>query len=184
MIHLRLIGDFNDDDCGENIIDIDLETFNKYKPLIDAINDFTPYIRRHEIGSISYDNWESYRPDLGEIEIEEKYPQFSEEFIEEFSRIFIEGIDIPEEVCDPFIGPRSIKLLENILTGEVYIDGSYKTLRGRQSEKVKKYLEERSRILSYRREDGRGILSIPFKEMSDEEYKLLDELNNLWRKFV
>ena len=81
-IHLLLVGDFNDADYGKNIISIDQETFDKFKPFIDAINNFTPYVQRHQIGGIDYDNWEPYRPDLGEIEIEEKYPQFSKEYIE------------------------------------------------------------------------------------------------------
>lgn len=182
MKKLYITSDFNDGDYGHVLIEVSEEVFNKFKPLIDAINNFQPYIRRDSFGGIDYHNWKSYRDDLGEISIYEKYPQFDKEYIDEFREIFINPI--PVHYCGMIDSePHTIESLVDVITDEVYIDTS--DLRQRHNDKVKAYLDEVQEIYSYhRKSDGKNIYSIPFSEMTKEEEELLDNIKNLWKKYI
>lgn len=180
---LLIVADYNDADYSKDVIDIDEETFNKFKPLIDAIENFEPYICRHWIGGVETANWESPREDLGEINIYEKYSQFSKEFIDEFSDIFMSGLNNPESDYGGCF--HTIVKLENIITGEKYIDYDYWKSYNRRSEKIKQYEDEEKQISSYRRKkDGKALNSIPYNEMTKEENELIERLHNLWKKYV
>ena len=180
MKKLYITGDFNDADYGNVLIEVDDSVFEKFKPLIDAINKFEPYVRRSCFGGIHYGNWESYREDLGEISVYEKYPQFSEEYTDEFREIFVNPIPVH---CCGMEGsePHTIVSLVDVITDEVYIDTS--DLHQRHNDKVKGYFKELKEIYSYRR-DGKDILSIPFSKMTEEESALIERKNNLWKKYI
>lgn len=182
MIKLYIVADFNDADYGNVLVEISEEVFDKFRPLIDAINEFQPYIRRSSYSGIDYSNWYSYRLDLGELSLYDKYSQFSENYIDEFSEIFIDPIPIPYEgiECMP---PHTIKSIKNVITDEEYLNTN--DIYQRHSSKVIGYLTERDRLGSYKRpSDGKNIYSIPFVEMTEEESKLLKEINNLWKKYI
>lgn len=183
---LLLVADYNDADYVEHVVEITKEDFNKFKPLIDAIENYQPYVTHHHFGSIDCHNWESWRQDLGEITVYEKYSQFSEEFIEEFIDVFFSGMHNPaEDICGGLTGFHTIVKLENLKTDEVYISWNYKKMLDRRSQKCLDYEEERRKIYSYRRpKDGMPLNSIPFNEMTKEEKELIDSLDTLWMKYV
>ena len=180
MKKLYITADFNDADYGNGLVIIDEETFNKFLPLIKAINAFEPYVRHSDFGGVDYNNWESLRTDLGELSVEEKYPDISEELINDFRDMFIS--EIPSGIYNGY-DPHTIVSLVDVFTDEVYIntEGIY----NKHNEKVKRYFKEYEEINSYRRpSDGKPLNSIPFSEMSCEENALIDKLNNLWKKYV
>lgn len=74
MKKLYIKADFGDADYGHYLAIITDETFERFLPVFKAINDFEPYIIRHRYGGVDYSNWESRREDLGEMSLEEKYP--------------------------------------------------------------------------------------------------------------
>lgn len=179
MKKLYITADFNDADYGNGLVVIDEETFNKFLPLIKAINAFEPYVRHYYLGGVDYSNWESIRTDLGELSVEEKYPNISKELIEEFRDVFMSEIPSGLYCCEP----HTIVSLVDVLTDEVYI--STEGIYYKHNKKVKGYLKEYTDIHSYRRpSDGRPLNSIPFSQMSDEENALIDKLHNLWKKYV
>ena len=184
MKKLYITADFNDGDYGHVLIEVSEEVFNKFKPLIDAINNFQPYIMRSDFG-IDHHNWNSAREDLGEISLYEKYSQFEKDYIDEFSQIFIDPLPVP------YCGsedqpPHTIVSLKDVITDEEYIvEANYFDLTKRYSPETVEYLKERDRLGSYKRaSDGKGIFSIPFSEMTKEEEELLDKIKNLWKKYV
>ena len=182
MKKLYITGDFNDADYGNALIVVEDSVFEKFKPLIEAINNFEPYIRRSSSAWIDYHNWENYREDLGEISIYEKYPQFSESYIEEFREIFISPIPVHNQGAEDS-EPHTIVSLIDVITDEVYIDTS--DLHQRHNDKVKAYLDEVEEIYSYhRKSDGKCIHSIPYSEMTDEENALIERKRNLWKKYI
>lgn len=182
MKKLYITADFNDADYGYRLIVIDEETFNKFLPLIKAINNFEPYIIRSSFGGIDYNNWESHREDLGEMSIEEKYPQFDKKYIKEFQSIFVNPIPVPYEGSED-MGPHTIVELVDVMTDELLI--STKDKYTRHNDKVEAYLKEKTEIYSYKRKsDGKPLHSIPFVEMTEEENALIERKNNLWKKYV
>lgn len=182
MKKLYITADFNDADYGHYLVIINEETFEKFLPLIKAINDFEPYVRRSSYGGVDYNNWESHREDLGELPIEEKYSQFDKKYIEEFQRIFVNPIPVPYEGSED-MGPHTIVSLMDVMTDELLIDtkGKY----SKHNDKVTKYLKEKEEIFSYTREsDGKPLYCIPFVEMTEEENQLIERSRNLWKKYV
>ena len=182
MKKLYITADFNDADYGYRLIVIDEETFDKFLPLIKAINNFEPYVRRSSFGGVDYNNWESHREDLGEMSIEEKYSQFDKKHINEFQSIFVNPIPVPSEGCEDE-GPHTIVELVDVMTDEVLIstEGKY----SKHNDKVDAYLKERAEIYSYtRKSDSKPLHLIPFAEMTDEENELIERLHNLWEKYI
>ena len=180
MKKLYITGDFNDADYGNALIQVEDSVFEKFKPLIKAIDKFEPYVRRDSFGGVDYHNWESYRDDLGEISIYEKYPQFDKEYIDEFREIFINPI--PVHCCGMEDSePHTIVSLVDVITDEVYIDTS--DLFQRHNDKVKAYIKELNEICSYRR-GGKSLCSIPYREMTEEELALIERKDNLWKKYI
>ncbi len=159
------------------------DIFDKFKPLIDAINSFVPYIARNEYGGVCYCNWEAARPDMGEISEYEKYNQFSKRYINEFKKVFLDCIRKPEYYCiDAF---HRIIELKDADTGELYIDGRFETVKERKPQICTDYERELTELYSYKRNsDGKSLMSIPFDEMTIEENELLDKTHNLWKKYV
>lgn len=182
MKKLYITADFNDADYGYLLVKIDEETFERFLPMINAINNYEPYVRRSSFGGIDRDNWESYRVDLGEIPLEEKYSHIDKNLFEEFKEIFVDQIPVPREGCDDF-GPHTIVELVDVVTDEVLI--STKDKYTRHTEKTKAYEEELLEIYSYKRKsDGKPLHSIPYKEMTEEESALIEKKNNLWKKYI
>jgi hypothetical protein len=183
MKKLYITGDFNDADYGHYLVMINEETFEKFLPVIEAINNFEPYVRRSDFGGIDRCNWESTREDLGELPLEEKYSHIDRKLLEEFKEIFVDPIPVPEEGCDELGGPHTIVELVDVVTDEVLI--STKDKYTRHTEKTKAYEEELQEIYSYKRKsDGKPLHSIPYKEMTEEENALIKRKNNLWKKYI
>lgn len=182
MKKLYITGDFNDADYGHYLVVIDEETFEKFLPVIEAINNFEPYVRRSSFGGVDYNNWESHREDLGEIPIEKKYSQFDEKYIKEFQSIFVNPIPVPYAGSED-VGPHTIVELVDVMTNEVLIDTKEKY--SKHNDKVDAYLKEKAEIYSYaRKSDGKPLNSIPFAEMTDKENELIERLHNLWEKYI
>ena len=183
MKKLYITGDFNDADYGHYLVVIDEETFEKFLPVIEAINNFKPYVRRSSFGGIDRDNWESYREDLGELPLKEKYSHIDKNLLGEFKEIFVDPIPVPYEGCDDLGGPHTIVELVDVVTDEVLINTKDKYIR--HTEKTKAYEDELCEIYSYKRKSDRKPLhSIPFVEMTEEENALIERKDNLWKKYV
>lgn len=185
MKKLYITADFNDADYGNALIVVEDSVFEKFKPLIEAIDKFEPYIRRDSFGGIDHHNWNSAREDLGEVSLYEKYNQFEKDYIDEFSQIFVDPI--PVHCCgSEDQPPHTIVSLKDVITDEEYIvEASYSDLIKRYSPEIVEYLKELDRLSSYKRaSDRKNIYSIPFSEMTKEEEELLDKIKNLWKKYI
>ena len=174
---LLITADWNDADYIEHLITLTQKEYDHFLPLIQAIQNYQPYIRRHSFGGIDCHNWDSGRTDLGEKTLYEKYSQFSEEIIDEFiERFEIYGY----EDCQI----HTIKSLVNIDTNEKLIEYDYWKLYNNPSDKIKEYLKRQKEIRDYKRpSDGKPLCSIPFNEMTPEETALSEELKQLPYKY-
>ena len=182
MKKLYITGDFNDADYGYLLVKIDEETFERFLPMINAINNYEPYVRRSSFGGIDRCNWESHREDLGELPLEEKYSHIDRKLLEEFKRVFVNPIPTHYCGCEDF-GPHNIVELVDVVTDEVLISTKDKYIR--HTEKTKAYEDELLEIYSYKRKsDGKPLHSIPYKEMTEEENALIERKRNLWKKYV
>ena len=181
MKHFYVVCDYNDGDLSKGIVSITEEDYNRFKPIIEAISNYEPYVCRHDMGGIDYSNWMSTRPDLGEKSIYEKYPQFSKELLDEFNE---KMLDIPNPESAYVNGFHTIEKIQEIFLGETLLKDNCWSISKRDTPKCKAYLEERRRLCSYKRKsDGKGIMSIPFKEMTPEEKAIIDRLDNLWKDY-
>lgn len=177
MKYLYVVCDYNDGDFSKGIVSITEEEYNRFKPIIEAIANFEPYVCRHKFGGIDYHNWMSHRPDLGEKSIYEKYPQFSPELLDEFNEKML-NIPNPESECVE--GFHTIERIQEVTLGETLLGDCVR----KQPPKVRAYLEEGAKLCSYQRKsDGKGIMSIPFNEMTEEEKAIIDKLDNLWKDY-
>ena len=178
MRHFLVTCDYNDADYSSDIVDIEEEDFQKFLPLLKAINDFQPYISKH---GVQYNNWEGNRPDLGEKTAEEVYSQFPPELIEEFREKFL---CIPNPEGGLVRDFHTIVNIQEITLGTRYVDGEYNTIKDRNREKIEAYWDEYNKISSYRRpSDGKPLDYIPFCEMTEEENQLIQDLHNLYQKY-
>lgn len=176
--HFYVVCDYNDGDLSSGIVSITEEDYNKFKPIIEAIVNYEPYVCR---GGIDYTNWMSTRPDLGEKSIYEKYPQFSEELLDEFNE---KMLDIPNPESEYVDGFHTIEKIQEVTFGETLLDDSVLNISKRDTPKCKAFLKEQNRLYSYKRKsDGKSILSIPFAEMTPEEKAIIDRLDNLWKDY-
>ena len=64
MRKLLIVADYNDADYSKDVIKIEDDVFEKFRPMLDAINNFKPYVCRYWCGGIAEHNWESSREDL------------------------------------------------------------------------------------------------------------------------
>lgn len=183
MRKLLIVADYNDADYSKDVIKIEDDVFEKFRPMLDAINNFKPYVCRYWGGGIAEHNWESSREDLGEKNLYETYPQFSKEYIDEFKEVFMSGLNNPEADYNNGIFHTIVKV-EDIVTDELYVDYDPLEIENRYDNKVKGFLNEESEITSYRRpSDGKPLNSIPYSEMTKEENELIRKLHSLWRKY-
>ena len=183
MKKLYITADYNDADYGHYWVTVTDEVFEKFLPVIEAINKFEPYVRRSSFGGIDYSNWESYRMDLGELSLTEKYPHIGESLLNEFAEFFVNPIPVPEEGV-PELGPHTIVSLVDVVTDEVYIDTTDKYEYSKLNDKAKGYLEEKAKLYSYKRSDGTPLHSIPYAKMTEEENRMIEEVHNLWKKYI
>lgn len=177
--HFYIIADYNDADYSKGIVSVTEEQFQKFKPIIEAIRDFEPYIERYEWGNISIENWTGPREDSGDLSIYEKYPQFSEELLDEFKEVFLDIPNPDYEYCDF----HTIVKIQEVFMGDVLLDYDYDKKRNYESPKIKAYLAELKEISSYKRADGLPLYYIPFKEMTEEENALIERRKTLWKKY-
>ena len=181
MKKLLIVADYNDADYSKDVIKIEDDVFEKFRPMLDAINNFKPYVCRHWCGGIAKHNWESPREDLGEKNLYETYPQFSKEYIDEFKEVFMSGLDNPE-CCDGIF--HTIVKVEDLVTDELYVNYDVWEMENRYDDKVKGFLAEEAEIRSYRRpSDGTPLCSIQYSKMTKEEHELIERLERLWMKY-
>jgi len=182
MRHFYIVCDYNDGDLSSGIVSISESDYQRFKPIIEAVASYEPYVCRHKYGGIDYHNWISHRPDLGEKTLYEKYPQFSPELLDEFNE---KMLDIPNPESEYNDGFHTIQKIQEVTFGKTLLDDSvYAISRREQSPKVEAYIKEQARLCSYtRKSDGKGIMSIPFAEMTPEEKAIIDKLDNLWKDY-
>lgn len=182
MKKILIVADYNDADYVKDVVRIEDEVFDKFRPMLDAINNFNPYVCRSKYGYIADHNWESPREDLGEKNLYETYPQFSMEYIDEFKDVFMSGIYTPH--YDDVL--HTIVKVQDVVTDEYYVNWKqdFESCNKRYDDKVKNYLKEKKEIMSYKRKkDGKALNCIPFIEMTEEENALIKKLETLWQKY-
>ena len=176
--HFYIVADYNDGDYGKGIVSITEEQFQRFKPIIEAIRDFEPYIERNEWGGISCENWAGQREDLGDMSIYEKYSQFSEDELDEFNEVFLNIPNPDSEYCNF----HTIVKIQEVFMGDILLD--YDNMeRNYESPKIKAYLAELKEIDNYKRADGLSLNCIPFSEMTPEENALIERRKTLWKKY-
>ena len=176
MRYFFVKGDYNDADYASNIIQLTDEEFVKFKPLIDAIGSFQPYITEWQW---EYSNWH------GEKTPEETYSQFPEELVKEFERKVVNRLYAPDECYIHTI----VEFRELKFTDEPLITGGFQEIKAHRTLETIKKMEDHSKrvkeLLTYKRpKDGKNICSIPFKEMTPDENKIYQEYKNLWKDYV
>lgn len=182
MKKLLIIGDWNDADYVKDVVRVEDEVFEKFRPMMQAINNFEPYVCRHRSGDICEHNWISPREDLGEKNIYETYPQFTPEYIDEFIDIFTSGLYPPYDDCRC----HTIIEISDVVTDEKYVDWDqrWEACEKRYSSKVKEYLKKKQELYSYKRpSDGKPLSHIPYNEMTDYENELIKKLDTLWMDY-
>ena len=182
MKKLLIIGDYNDADYIKDVVKVEDSVFEKFLPLMKAINNFEPYVCRHRMGLICNHNWISLREDLGQKNIYETYPQFTPEYIDEFIDIFTSGLYPPYDD----ISCHTIIEISDIVTDEKYVDWhqDWQSIEKRYPDKVKEYIKKRNEIYSYKRpSDGKPLNSIPFNEMTEYENELIQKADTLWMNY-
>lgn len=181
MRHFYVVCDYNDGDLSSGIVSITEEEYNKFKPIIEAIVNYEPYVCRYKYANIDYSNWMSSRPDLGEKTVYEKYPQFSPELLDEFNE---KMLDIPNPESEYVNGFHTVEKIQEVFFGDTLLDDSVLSISKRDTPKCKAFLKERNRLYNYKRKsDGKNIMSIPFSEMTEEELKIINKLDNLWKEY-
>ena len=160
MRYFFVKGDYNDGDYASNIIQLSDEEFNKFKPLIDAIGNFQPYITEWQW---EYCNWH------GEKTPEETYSQFPKELVKEFGRKVINRLYAPDDCYIHTI----VEFRELKFTDEPLITGGFQEIDAHRTPETIKKMEDYNKrvqeLLAYKRpKDGKNICSIPFKEMTPE----------------
>ena len=173
MRHFLVVADYNDADYVSGVVAITDEEFEKFLPLMEAINDYQPYIYKH---GVCYNNWDANRPDLYEKTAEQKYPQFSPELIDEFREKFLSMHNPAEDYgCSGF---HSIISIQEVTLGNVYVKGAYSDVRDRQKEMVEEYYRREREL--YGRGTPRDLYSMQPKYMTKEEKERCDKAWNLW----
>ena len=177
MKKILIVADYNDADYAKDVVKVEDEVFNKFLPLIRAINNFSPYVARHKYGEVCDHNWESPRTDLGEKPLYETYPQFSREYIDEFKDVFMGGLH-SDGWSSCF---HTIVRMEDVITDEVYIDyrQDCNSITKRYDDKVKGFLKERGEWM----DKHSRLLHIPCNKLTAEENELIEEFHNIWRKY-
>ena len=170
--------DYNDADYSSDIVAVEEEDFQKFLPLLEAINNYQPYIYKY---GVNYNNWEGCRTDLGQKTAEEVYSQFPAEMIQEFREKFL-CIPNPEDAYMRDF--HTIINIQEVTLGKRYVNGEHKTVEGRNREKIEAYWNEHNEIYSYRRpSDGKPLNCIPFSEMTEEENELIRRADSLYQKY-
>ena len=176
MKYFYVEGDYNDADYIGRLIELSDEQFESFKPLIKAINEFQPYITEY---GWEHHNWN------GENCCEEVYSQFSKELLDEFDSEVICRLHVMDDCYIHTI----TKFIEVSIVGEPLIVGGYHEIMNKRTpetiRKMEEYQRRSNEICSYRRpSDGKSLCSIPFNEMTEEENKLMEEYDNLWKEYV
>lgn len=57
MVRIYTTCDWNDGDTCSELVEVSEETFNRFKPLIDAINNYKPYLTHNSYASVVCNNW-------------------------------------------------------------------------------------------------------------------------------
>ena len=178
MKTLLVTVDYNDADYISGIVTLEDQDYERFLPVIEAINNFKPYIT--EWGP-QYSNWESCRPDLVDKSIYEVYHEFSIELLDEFNEKITGKLNNPESDYGSF---HSIINIQEVTLGKRLVYGEYEYVKERGKERIEAYNKEYARLMGYKRaKDGMPLNSIPFNEMTPEETKLLEEADNLWKKY-
>jgi len=184
MVRIYTTCDWNDGDTCSELVEVSEETFNRFKPLIDAINNYKPYLTHNSYASVVCNNWRD-RTDEGYLLLCQKYPGFdngteSDDFFCEFEDTFF---PYPPEYAAEY-GFHTIDSMKNIDTGELYIDFDYWKIYERRSEKIRQYEEERAKIYAYKNKKGISLDSIRYNEMNEHEIALINKAHDLWIDYV
>ena len=177
---LLIEADYNDADISKNVITISEEDFQKFLPLMKAINEFKPYIGTH---GVVVHNWKSNHYREGDMTPYYLYRQFPKELIDKFDEEIIGRLNNPEKDYGAVF--HTIVNIQEVILGEQFVDGDYRHIRKRRKDDIDAYNKELTDLYSYKRSsDGKPLNCIPFAEMTDEENELLKKTRELWMKYA
>lgn len=184
MLKILVTTDWNDGDYIEHLYKIPEDIFDKFLPLIKAINDFKPYLYKLGIADHNFPIGECLRNDLYEKDVYHLYNQFSEDYIDAFIDTFL-SYNMDEE-----FGMHSIIKIENVVTDEIYLqqpDYSERKAIIENNAEIKKYNNERNELLQKWADlchcSVKEVYSMPFDKMPDEAMSTYNQYKNLWRKY-
>lgn len=166
--------DANDGDYQSNIVSITDEEFEKFLPLIRAINEFKPYVTYFGVDHSNFRDGELLRSDYGEMSPEQLYG-VSEEMIGEFSCAFLNfGTDY---------GMHSIINIQEVFLGERFIYGDYESQKKKidADPSIQEYYKKTTEYRNYITKVGKPLNSTPFADMTAEELVLCRRMQNLWK---
>lgn len=177
---LLIEADYNDADISKDVITISEEDFQKFLPLMKAINEFKPYIGKF---GVSDHNWKSNHYREGDMTLYQIYKQFPKELIDEFDEDVIGQLKNPEEDYGAVF--HTIVNIQEIVLGEQFVDGDHRHIRERNKDAIDSFYREQAELYSYKRpSDGKPLNCIPFDEMTEEENELLRKTRDMWMKYA
>ena len=176
MRHFLVTLDYNDADYVSDVIEITDEQFEKFLPLMEAINNFQPYIAK--LGPV-YNNWDSCRDDLYEMKAEQVYKNFDPALVQEFREVFC-SIHNPEE---PYNGGcfHTIVTIQEVTLGKVFVRGDYEAVKNRNKEMIDEYHKRWHDLYGFN--GPRNLYTMQPKYMTDEEKERCITARNLWREY-
>lgn len=176
MRHFFVTLDYNDADYTSDLVSISEEQFQRFLPLMEAINNFQPYISKH--GAV-YNNWDSCRQDLYEMKAEQIYKDFDPALIQEFREIFC-SITNPEEAYNGGCF-HTIVNIQEVTLGKRFVRGEYEAVKNRNKETIDEYNKRWQELYGF---DGpRNLYTMQPKYMTEEEKARCLKARNLWKEY-
>lgn len=169
--------DTNDADYLTDYVKLDDDKFEKFLPLIRAIENFQPYLcsdgECYYNWIVGHDTWGDDAKFPNEL-----YSEFPNELIEEFENTFL-NFDLP-------YGMHTIIRMEDPVTDEVYVNAEYSVLQARadQSPMIQEYRNEDTKFYYTKASTGRALHCEQFCNMTKDELQLVKEHENLWKRIM
>lgn len=177
---IKVVTDYNDGDYITHIYNITEEVFNKFLPLIKAIDNFEPYPYMLGIEQCNFMMGELCDISRGNKTIYTTYSNFDESFIDEFVDTFL-------QYNQSEYGIHTIVEISNVITDEIYLKSEYPEKYERTNDNVKAFLAAQKTL----RQEWADLCGCPvekvssfkFADMSKEAYAKYNEYRSLWKTF-
>lgn len=177
---IKVVTDYNDGDYITHVYNIDEKTFNKFLPLIKAIQNFEPYPYKFGIEYCNFMIGDLCNLRDGNKSPYVAYPDFSKYHINDFICTLL-------EYNQSEYGIHTIVEISNVVTDEIYLKSEYPEKYEKTNDNVKEFLNAQQKILKQWADlcgcPVKKVTSIKFSDMSEAALKKCNEYNNLWKQF-